>query len=427
MYECVGPDDWLESSVFDLAHWKNGLAFKNIDFSETGRPVIKIAELKNGVTSQTARTRADYDPSVFVKPGDMLFSWSGNPDTSIDVFRWEGEEGWLNQHIFKVTPGEGISDDFLFFLLRWLKPRFAEIARNKQTTGLGHVTVQDLKRMKVVVPDDDEQAAIVEIIGPIQEKIDLNRRMNTALEVLAKAVFRDWFVDFGPTRAKMEGAAPYLAPDIWALLPDRLDDEGMPEGWSTGTLGDVAMQCGESVRPDALDPATPYIGLEHMPRRSIALSEWAGAGKVSSGKLSFRRGDFLFGKLRPYFHKVGIAPVDGICSTDIVVLNAREQHGASFVLACISQDEFVAFTDRTSDGTKMPRTSWGRMERFRLCVPCEQTLRIFDELARPILDRIIDNVHESRSLSTTRDLLLPKLMSGEIRVKDAENITREVT
>lgn len=81
MYECVGPGDWLESSVFDLAHWKNGLAFKNIDFSETGRPVIKIAELKNGVTSQTARTRADYDPSVFVKPGDMLFSWSGNRPT----------------------------------------------------------------------------------------------------------------------------------------------------------------------------------------------------------------------------------------------------------------------------------------------------------------------------------------------------------
>ncbi len=145
MYELVGPDDWKEFSVFDLAHWKNGLAFKNIDFSDHGRPVIKIAELKSGVTSQTARTMADYDPSVFVKAGDMLFSWSGNPDTSIDVFRWEGEEGWLNQHIFKVTSGEALSDGFLFFLLKWLKPRFAEIARNKQTTGLGHVTVQDLK------------------------------------------------------------------------------------------------------------------------------------------------------------------------------------------------------------------------------------------------------------------------------------------
>jgi type I restriction enzyme S subunit len=427
MYERVGTNDWPGSSVFDLARWKNGLAFKNIDFSETGRPVIKIAELKNGITQQTARTMADYEPSAFVTPGDMLFSWSGNPDTSIDVFRWEGEEGWLNQHIFKVTPREGISAEFLFFLLKWLKPRFAEIARNKQTTGLGHVTIQDLKRMQVAVPEVDEQAAIIEIIGPIQEKIELNRRMNETLEATARAIFKDWFVDFGPTRAKMEGRAPYLAPEIWSLFPDRLDDEGKPEGWVFGTLGDVAHQVGESVQPEALDPGTPYIGLEHMPRKSIALSEWEGAGKVTSGKLSFRKGDFLFGKLRPYFHKVGIAPIDGICSTDIVVLNALEPKAATFVLACVSQDEFVAFTDRTSDGTKMPRTSWGRMERYGLCLPSGSVLEAFNSCVEPLLDRIVSNIQESRALAATRDFLLPKLMSGEVRVKEAEKLVVEAT
>ena len=219
MYECVGPEDWQESSVFDLAHWKNGLVFKNIDFSESGRPVIKIAELKNGVTSQTARTMAEYNPSVFVRPGDMLFSWSGNPDTSIDVFRWDGIEGWLNQHIFKVSPSDEVSSDFLFFLLKWLRPRFAEIARNKQTTGLGHVTKQDLQRMLVSVPDTKEQAEIVGCISPIQNKIDLNRRMNETLEAMARAIFKDWFVDFGPTRAKAEGREPYLAAELWDLFP----------------------------------------------------------------------------------------------------------------------------------------------------------------------------------------------------------------
>ncbi|WP_188235766.1 restriction endonuclease subunit S [Sphingopyxis sp. LK2115] len=438
MYELVGPHDWNVSSVFDLAHWKNGLAFKNIDFSDHGRPVIKIAELKNGVSPQTARTMADYDRSVFVKAGDMLFSWSGNPDTSIDVFRWEGEDGWLNQHIFKVTAGEGLSDPFLFFLLKWLRPRFAEIARNKQTTGLGHVTIQDLKRMRVAVPNEKEQSKIVQIIGPLQEKIDLIRQMNETLEAMARAIFKDWFVDFGPTRAKMAmrgedpqkhnvARAPYLAPDIWVLFPDRLDDEGKPEGWRLGTLGDVAQQVGESVKPEALDPGTPYIGLEHMPRKSIALSDWDGADKVSSGKLAFRKGDFLFGKLRPYFHKVGIAPVDGICSTDIVVLNSRKREAAAFVLACISQDEFVAFTDRTSDGTKMPRTSWGRMERYSLCIPNQAVLKSFNECIEPMLERIVANIHESRTLAATRDLLLPKLMSGEIRVRDAEKLVGEAT
>ena len=424
MYDYVGPPGWQKTSVYDLAVWRNGLAFRDIDFSHIGRPVIKIAELKSGVTAQTARTMAEYDPSVFVKSGDMLFSWSGNPDTSIDVFRWEGEDGWLNQHIFKVTPKPGISEEFLFFVLRWLRPRFAEIARNKQTTGLGHVTIQDLRRMVVGLPDPSEQALIVNIVEPLQKKIDLNRRMNEALEAMPRAIFKDWFIDFGPTRANMEDGAPYLKSRIWALFPHRLDEQGRPEGWKGGTLGDIAFQVGESVNPETLPAETPYIGLEHMPRRSIALEDWEGAGKVTSGKLAFKRGDFLFGKLRPYFHKVGIAPIDGICSTDIVVLNAKSREARSFVISCISQDEYVAFTDRTSDGTKMPRTSWGRMEKYEICIPTPQIFEAFDETASPLFERLIANIHESKALAATRDLLLPKLMSGEIRVKAAEKMAQ---
>ncbi|WP_234730043.1 restriction endonuclease subunit S [Acidocella facilis] len=276
------------------------------------------------------------------------------------------------------------------------------------------------------VPKKSEQQAIASILSALDDKIELNRQMNETLEAMARVVFKDWFVDFGPTRAKMEGRAPYLAPEIWSLFPDRLDDEGKPQGWRAGKLGDVAQQVGQTVSPETLDPNTPYIGLEHMPRRSIALSDWEGAGKVTSGKLAFEKRDLLFGKLRPYFHKVGIAPLDGICSTDIVVLNARQRSAAAFVLVCISQDEFVAFTDRTSDGTKMPRTSWSRMERYGVYLPGDAALEAFNAIANPMLGRIVANIHESRTLAATRDLLLPKLMSGEIRVQDAEKVLEAV-
>lgn len=317
------------------------------------------------------------------------------------------------------------------FIAYWLK---SSQFRNYLAGVLGDKSAQPnasastMTNSPITLPADKTyQQAIASVLGALDDKIELNRRMNETLEATARAIFKDWFVDFGPTRAKMEGRAPYLAPDIWSLFPDRLDEEGKPEGWDFGTLGDVAEQVGESVQPEALDPGTPYVGLEHMPRKSIALSEWEGAGKVTSGKLTFRKGDFLFGKLRPYFHKVGIAPLDGICSTDIVVLNARERKAAAFVLACISQDEFVAFTDRTSDGTKMPRTSWGRMERYRLCLPSESALEAFNACVEPLLDRIMSNIHESRTLAATRDLLLPKLMSGEVRVKDAAEYVGKAT
>ena len=250
--------------------------------------------------------------------------------------------------------------------------------------------------------------------------------MNETLEAMARAIFKDWFVDFGPVRAKAEGRPPYLSSDLWSLFPDKLDDDDKPVGWRSGRLEDVASPAGQSVKPDELSPDTPYIGLEHMPRRSISLDSWEGAGKVTSGKLAFRRGDFLFGKLRPYFHKVGIAPIDGICSTDIVVLKAKNPIASAFVISCISLDEFVAYTDQSSAGTKMPRTSWGLMARYELTLPPDELMKAFHDAISPLFEHVVGNIHESRTLAALRDLLLPKLMSGEIRLKDAEQALEAV-
>ncbi|MGH7121804.1 MAG: restriction endonuclease subunit S, partial [Acetobacteraceae bacterium] len=119
-------------------------------------------------------------------------------------------------------------------------------------------------------------------------------------------------------------------------------------------------------------------------------------------------------------------PLDGICSTDIVVLGAKNAYASAFVLVCISTADFVDYTDRTSGGTKMPRTSWEQMARYELTVPGPEVLGAFEDFAPPLFRRIIANVHESRTLAAMRDLLLPKLMSGEIRLKDAEKAVAEV-
>jgi type I restriction enzyme S subunit len=152
LYNPVFPIHWKRSPLYALAKWVNGLAFRNIQFSPTGKPVIKIAEIKDGVTGQTKFTTQAFDDSVYITDGDMLFSWSGQPETSIDVFWWRGPDGWLNQHIFKVTPNPEIDRIFFFYLLRYLRPNFVDIARNKQTTGLGHVTKRDLEQINAAFP-----------------------------------------------------------------------------------------------------------------------------------------------------------------------------------------------------------------------------------------------------------------------------------
>ena len=290
-----------------------------------------------------------------------------------------------------------------------------------------NLNTSNLSACPFVVPPLPEQRAIAHVLGTLDDKIELNRRMNETLEAMARALFKDWLVDFGPTRAKIEGRDPYLAPETWDLFPDKLDEDGKPEGWEYGRLADIADSPSRGVRPSEVSKDTPYIGLEHMPRRSVALTEWEGAGKVTSNKYVFKRGEFLFGKLRPYFHKVGIAPIDGICSTDIVVIAPRAPHWNSLTLACISTDDFVDYTNTTSTGTKMPRTSWKTMGQYELCFSTVQVAQAFEGSIGLLTTRIVSNIRECKALSQSRDLLLPKLMSGEIRVGDTDKIVLEST
>jgi len=272
----------------------------------------------------------------------------------------------------------------------------------------------------VDVPPLFEQRAIAHILGTLDDKIELNRRRNQTLEAIARALFKDWFVDFGPVRAKLEGREPYLPPDLWRLFPGRFDDDGKPEGWTTGTLGDVATHLRRGIRPEQIVPETPYIALEHMPRRCIALSDWGIADGLESNKYQFSRGEILFGKLRPYFHKVGVAPVDGVCSTDIVVITPKSPDWFGFTLEHVSSLEFVEYTNAGSTGTKMPRTSWNHMARYEVVVPPHPLAVAFSEQVQPLVDSILNATHESKSLAHLRDTLLPKLISGDLRIQDIE-------
>ena len=254
LYHPHFPKHWKRKPLYSMAQWVNGLAFRKIQFSTTGKPIIKIAEIKGGISGQTKFTQQTFDESVRIRSGDLLFSWSGQPETSIDAFWWRGPEGWLNQHVFRVTPINGVDSTFFFYLLRYLKPNFVAIARNKQTTGLGHVTKRDLENIEAALPDLSEQRAIAHILGTLDDKIELNRRMNETLEEMARVLFKSWFVDFDPVRAKMEGRDTGLPPDVAALFPDRLVESELgeiPEGWAVKELGEcIELAYGKALKAD---------------------------------------------------------------------------------------------------------------------------------------------------------------------------------
>jgi type I restriction enzyme S subunit len=180
------PKGWQTLPLYDTAEYVNGLAFRQQDFcdSDLGLPIIKIAELKNGIDDQTKRTCKDSDSSCLIDTGDLLYSWSGSPDTSLDVFVWTLGPGWLNQHIFKVNTPSDAEKTFVYYFLRHLRPVLVEIARNKQTTGLGHVTVADMKRLSIAYPPQRVREAFQWQAGPLFSQSFQNQLQNRALATL---------------------------------------------------------------------------------------------------------------------------------------------------------------------------------------------------------------------------------------------------
>ncbi len=395
LYKPFFPETWNESNLYSLATWLNGMAFKDFQFTGTGRPIIKIAEIKNGITDQTNFTASDYDRAYYIRQGDMLFAWSGQPDTSIDVYWWRGEEGWLNQHIFKVNPSSECDRTFFYYLLKYLKPNFVAIASNKQTTGLGHVTIRDLSNLLVRIPEKKTQHAIASVLGTLDDKIELNRRMNATLESMARAVFRQWFVE----------------------------NEEVGK-WRIGRLGDFIKVNERNITKDY-----PYNEIEYLDISSVSLGRLDGTTSYtlrespSRAKRLVQHGDTIWSTVRPNrksYLFIGNPKESLVVSTGFAVLTPV-RIPPSFLYFYVTTEQFVDYLVSNADGSAYPAVSPDRFAYAEFPIPPKDVLDKFENIAGSMLAQIAHSEKESRTLTSLRDTLLPRLMSGEALIKEMEH------
>jgi len=299
-----------------------------------------------------------------------------------------------------------------------------------------------LARLKMTLPPLRVQEAIGGTLKALDDKIELNRRMNETLEAMARAIFKDWFVDFGPTRAKIEGRAPYLAPDIWSLFPDRLDDDGKPEGWGIKTLRKIADDAGGRIRTgpfgsqlhqaDYVPLGTPVVMPANLISGEIVEHGIARIGSEMASKLSdhaMEEGDIVYGRRGDIGRKalIGSDEAGWICGTGCLRISIRSSDCPPLYLFYhLDRSDIREWIFARAVGATMPNLNTGILGEVEVLVP---TSAVVDQLVRtldPILQKTRENRRENRTLTLTRDLLLPKLMSGEIRVKDAEALVGEV-
>lgn len=296
------------------------------------------------------------------------------------------------------------------------------------TTVLG-ISQKALRSVPITYPGLDEQKRIGELLVSLDDKIELNRRMNETLEAMARSIFKDWFVDFGPTRANIENRPPYLASDIWSLFPVHLDDEGTPQGWKVRSLLEVATLNPESWSranyPDKVD----YVDLSNTKWGTIeAITRLSSDIAPSRAQRVLRSGDTIVGTVRPGNGSYAFVSTDGLTgSTGFAVLRPIQKIYREVVYLAATSKENIDRLAHLADGGAYPAVRAELVAATGLVTASEGVFSAFNSVTSGLIDRAEANKRENLTLAVIRDFLLPKLMSGDVRVKDAEKLIGEVT
>lgn len=412
-------NDWPIVRLGDLLAIEHGFAFKGEHFADHGEYVIVTPgnfHAGGGFKHKNEGREKYYTvepPSDFILgEGNLILALTDlTQDAPIlgSPAKVPAVGSYLhNQRIGKVVllDEARVDLDFIYYIFCMENTR-AKIRATATGATVRHTAPKRIYEIEVPLPPLGAQRRIGRLLSSYDDLIEYNERRIRVLEEILRAIHREWFVDF---RFPGHESTSLVDSDLGPI----------PSGWRWARLQELTDEVRKSVDPASVDSETPYFGLEHLPQRSMAIESWGAARDAGSRKYLFEPGDILFGKIRPYLHKVGIPPVSGICSTDAIVIRPRDDIAAGLVLAVVASDAFVAHAVQTSQGTQMPRANWKVLERYLVPIPGDDLLVRFSSHVADTMALIHALLLVNRNLLATRDLLMPRLVSGELDVSDLD-------
>lgn len=407
-----GKEAYLAEGPFSLIRSQNVL---NERFSVGGLAFI-------------SQEQADQLSNVDVQPDDVLLNITGDSVARVCQVDPVVLPARVNQHVAIIRPRPEVIDPrFLRYFLvspemqaHMLGLAASGATRNALTKGM-------IEKFEIPAAPLTEQRAIAATLGALDDKIELNRKMNATLEAIARALFRDWFVDFGPTRAKMEGREPYFSPDLWSLFPDRLDAEGKPEGWEEKPLTEFFSIIGggtpKTSITDFWDGPIPWFSVTDTPPNGSVFVTYtektiSDAGLNGSSARLVPKGTTII-SARGTVGNLAVASREMTFNQSCYGLRGAGSVGdyASYLIA----QNMVSQLQAMAHGSVFSTITRQTFESLSLPMPSDRVLDAFEDAVSPMFDKILANVHESRTLAQTGDLLLPRLMSGELRVADLDS------
>ncbi len=403
------------------------------DYKETGIPVVMPTNIGDGGIVENGIARIDQVDVARLaqhklRLSDIVFSRRG--DVTKNALVREHEVGWLcGTGCLKVRLGdESIADaKFVSYSLRlpetkdWLVRHAVGATMPNLNTGI-------LAAVPLSLPPLGEQRQIAALLGALDDRITLLRETNATLEAIAQALFKSWFVDFDPVRAKIEGRTPEGMDEATAaLFPDSFEETelgAVPRGWRIGTLSDISILNEESWVARKMPPAINYVDLSGVKSNVFDVPQsYELSDAPSRARRILRTGDCIVGTVRPGNRSFGfIAEPQGNLtgSTGFAVLSPKLEQMAAFVYLCATRDENIDRLAALADGGAYPAVKPELVSATACVLPADEMMNAFDSVARPLLDAVAANSAQAQILATLRDTLLPRLISGQLRLPEAQ-------
>lgn len=327
--------------------------------------------------------------SKTAEPGDILFCVRGSTTGRMN---WADQQYAIGRGIASISAINPQERHFVRAAIDLVLPELLAAATGSTFPNVSRLQLSELP---VALPSAAVRTEISGLLGALDDKIESNRKQQYVGERLLRALIERILGQFSKA--------------------------------DSTTFDAYCTYSKESVLPENVGSGDKYIALEHMPRGSIFLNSWENAelAGIASNKNRFRQGDLLFGKLRPYFKKVGVAPVSGVCSTDILVLRPRLREFLPLITVVASSDALIDSISASATGTRMPRASWKEIATWPVPQIPDETLTILLHPANQLMAFLETLSLQNLKLAQLRDALLPELMSGRMRVDEAGRLVSE--
>lgn len=415
------PVDW-EVSMLDEISLKvtDGSHFSPKE-SENGNKIIAtVKDMEYYQFSfKNCKRISDEDFNILVKngcspeKGDIIISKDGANCLDLIFLYNQDKKIVLLSSIAIVKLKKGFNPQFYRYYL--LSPIAQKIMREGYVSGsaIPRVILKDFKKVPIpILPNIETQNKIADILRSLDDKIALNRSMNSTLEAIGQALFKRWFVDFEFPNGE---GKPYKS-SSGEMVETELGE--VPKGWRVGNLEDIIDNIKKPLKPGEHLKDRKYVPIDCLAMRQMGVESFQEYNDAQSSLIGFERDDILLGAMRVYFHRVNLSPFAGITRTTTFVLRPKKKEHVSFSLFLLNQESTINYANSHSKGTTMPYAVWeGSLSEMDIIIPKDEILTKFNCLIYPLLEKIRDQIFEQITLSKIRDALLPKLMSGEIKVK----------